>query len=149
MVYQSTIAVTSVVISDDKCDILDSLPDLKRKLPPDIFIILFYVAGYVGRSNDEIHDAYFYYEIYGNYLKVMNPGGAKIFGDIICQLAIYSYIIFHEASKLYCCSTFCNILMLISEMFGFDIKRHHGMILSNIMFKNVLQNAFSKVLVRT
>ena len=146
MVYQSTIAVTSVFISDDKCDILDSLPDLKKKLPPDIFIILIYVAGYVGRS-DEIHDAYFYYEIYGNYLKFMNPGGPKISGDIICQLAIY--IIFHEASNLYCCSTFCNILMLISEMFDSDINRHHGMILSNIMFKNVLQNVFSKVLVRT
>ena len=66
----------------------------------------------------------------------MNRGGLKISGDIICQLAIYSYIIFHEVANLSCRSLFCNIFMLISEMYDFDIKHHHGMILSNTMYKN-------------
>ena len=66
----------------------------------------------------------------------MNGGGFKIRGDIICQLAICNYIIFYQVANLSCHSLFCNILMLISGMHGFDIKRHHGMILFNIMFKN-------------
>ena len=41
-------------------------------------------------NNGEIHDIYFYYEIYGNYLMDMNHAGLKIPGDTICQFTIYS-----------------------------------------------------------
>ena len=37
-----------------------------------------YIAGYVDRNDDEIHDTYFYYEVYGNCLKDMNHRGLKI-----------------------------------------------------------------------
>ena len=111
------------LLDEDKCNILDSLPDLEKKLPSDIIMTLIYLAGYVGRNDDEIHDTYFYYEIHGNYLKDMNRGGIKIPGDTICQLTIYSYIIFHEVVDLACLSSFCNILMLISEMYYYDVNQ--------------------------
>ena len=111
------------LLDEDKCNILDTLPDLEKELPSDIIMTLIYLAGYVGRNDDEIHDACFYYGIYGNYLKDMHRGELKIFGDTICQLTIYGYIIFHEVVDLSCRSSFCNILMLISEMYYFDINR--------------------------
>ena len=92
-----------------------------------------YIVGYVRRNNGEIHDIYFYYEIYGNYLMDMNHAGLKIPGDTICQFTIYSYIIFHEVADLSGRSSFCNILTLISEMYDIDINRNHGVILSNII----------------
>ena len=42
-------------------------------------------------------------------------------------------IIFHEVADLSGRSSFCNILILISEMYDFDINRNHGVILSNII----------------
>ena len=36
---------------------------------------LIYIACYVGRNDDEIHDVCFCYEIYGHYLKDMNREG--------------------------------------------------------------------------
>ena len=72
----------------------------------------------------------------GNCLKNMNRGDLKIPGDTICQLKIYSYIIFHKIENFSCRSSFCNILMLISDMYDFDINRHHGLILCNTTFKN-------------
>ena len=86
-----------------------------------------YIVGYVRRNNGEIHDIYFYYEIYGNYVMDMNHAGLKIPGDT------YSYIIFHEVADLSGRSSFCNILILISEMYDIDINRNHGVILSNII----------------
>ena len=112
------------LLDEDKCNILDSLPDLEKKLPSDIIMTLIYLAGYVGRNDDETHDTYFYYEIYGNYLKDKNRGGLKTPCDAICQLTIYSCIIYHEVVDLFCRSSFCNILMLISEMYCFDINRY-------------------------
>ena len=110
----------------------------------DVIMTLVYISGYAGRNDVEIHNTYFYYEIYVNYLKVMNRGGLINPGDIICKLAICSSIIFHEVANLSCCSSFCNILMLIIEMYDFDIKRHHGIILSNIMFKNYCSMYFPR-----
>ena len=66
------------LLDEDKCNILDSLPDFGKKLPSDVIMTLIYIAGYIGRSEDEIHDTYFYYEINWNYLKDMNRGGLKI-----------------------------------------------------------------------
>ena len=67
----------------------------------------------------------------------MKRGGIKIPGDTIRQLTIYSYIIFHEVLvNFFCRSSFCNILMLVSEMYNFDINPYHGMMISDIMFKN-------------
>lgn len=102
----------------------------------DVIMTLVYISRYVGRNDDEIHNTYFHYEIYVEYLKDMNRGGLIILGDIICKLEICSYIIFHELANLSCRSSFCNILILIIEMYEFDIKRHHGIVLSNIMFNN-------------
>ena len=107
---------------------------LKRiGIPSEVIMTLIYIAGYVRRNNSEIHDIYFYYEIYGNYLMDMNHAGLKIPGDTFCQFTIYSYIIFHEVADLSGRSSFCNILILISEMYDFDINRNHGVILSNII----------------
>ena len=97
---------------------------------------LIYIAGYVGRNHDEILDTYFYYEICTNYLKDMNCGGLNFPCDITCQLTIYSYIIFHVVANLFRRSSCCNILIFINKMCDFDIKHHHGLILSNIMSKN-------------
>ena len=59
------------LLDEDKCNILDSLSELEKKLPPDFIMTLICIGGYVGRNDDKIHDTYFYYEIYVNYLKDM------------------------------------------------------------------------------
>ena len=59
------------LLDEDKCNILDSLTDLEKKQPSDVIMTLIYIAGYEGRNDDEINEIYFYYEIYGNYLKDM------------------------------------------------------------------------------
>ena len=113
---------------------MNIMKKLKRiGIPSEGIMTLIYIVGYVRRNNGEIHDIYFYYEIYGNYLMDVNHAGLKIPGDTICQFTIYSYIIFHEVADLSGCSSFCNILILISEMYDFDINRNHGVILSNII----------------
>ena len=43
-----------------KCNFLDILFDLEQKVPSDAIMTLIYIAGYVGRNDDEIHDTYFY-----------------------------------------------------------------------------------------
>ena len=48
------------LLDGDKCNILDSLPDLEKKLLSDVIMTLIYIAGYVGRNDDEIHDTCFY-----------------------------------------------------------------------------------------
>ena len=48
------------LLDGDKCNILDSLPDLEKKLLSDVIMTLIYIAGYVGWNDDEIHDTCFY-----------------------------------------------------------------------------------------
>ena len=48
------------LLDGDKCNILDSLPDLEKKLLSDVIMTLIYIAGCVGRNDDEIHDTCFY-----------------------------------------------------------------------------------------
>ena len=49
----------SFLLDGDKCNILDSLPDLEKKLLSDVIMTLIYIAGYVGRNDDKIHDTCF------------------------------------------------------------------------------------------
>ena len=65
--------VSQSILDEDKCNILDNWPDLEKKLLSDVIMTPIYIAGYVGRNDD----TYFYYKIFGKYLKDMNHGGLK------------------------------------------------------------------------
>ena len=126
-----------ILLSDDMCDVLDNLPELEKSLPFDTIMTLVYIAGYIVRKDDErLERSYFYYEQYGNFLKDLNRGGLHIPYDAACQWVVYSYAMFKVLAEVCCRTSLCNTLVLISEMYGFNMDQRHGMILSNILFKN-------------
>ena len=126
-----------ILLSDDMCDVLDNLPELEKSLTVDTIMTLVYIAGYIVRNDDDqLERSYFYYEQYGNFLKDLNRGGLCIPYDAVCQWVIYSYAMFKVLAEVCCRTSLCNFLMLISEMYELNMDRRHGMILSNILFKN-------------
>ena len=119
------------------CDMLENLPELERSLDIDTKMSLVYISGYICRQDDDNDDdTYFIYEKFGDFVRDINRGGLKIPGDMICQWTIYSYIIFHEVVKETCCTSLCNLLIMIAEYYGLNINKKHGRIMANILFKN-------------
>ena len=43
---------------------------------------------------------------------------------------------FHEVVNVVCRTSLCNLLMSISDFYGLNMQRNHGMIMANVLFKN-------------
>ena len=115
------------------CTILDNLPELESSLSVDTIMALVYIAGYVVRNDDDaVDDTHFYFEKYGSFTNEMNRGGLTIPGDSACQLVIYSYVMFHQVVDYSSRTYLCNVLMVVSELYKFNMNRSHAFILSNI-----------------
>ena len=56
--------------------------------------------------------------------------------DSVCQWTIFSYILFHEVVNDCCCTSLCNLLMMIAEFYSFYVSRQHDIMLCNILFNN-------------
>ena len=69
-----------------------------------------------------------------SFILICLSGGPKLLCRMFPVKELDAMFLF--SSKYSCRSSFSNILMLISEMYDFDIKPHHWMISSNTMFKN-------------
>ena len=57
-------------------------------------------------------------------------------GDTISQFVIYEYIVLYPVLKITCCTSFTNVLMIISDNYCLDVNRNHGLILSNTLSNN-------------
>ena len=123
------------------CQTFDHLANLETSIPKDIKVSLYYIAGYVMEKDcpceEEIfNDTTFYYQEYGDFLKEIEHSDLKIPPDTTVEWVFFSFIMFNVVKLKVCRNSLFNILMLISEMCNFNMKREHGIILSNILFQN-------------
>ena len=123
------------MLTEDMCTIMDNLPKFEDRTSEDTKIALIYIAGYIVRKN-YIEDTFKYHQKYGAFVNDLNRGGLTIPGDSACQWSFYCYVMFREVANYTCRKSLCNILMIISEFYGFNLERKHGMIMSNIPFNN-------------
>ena len=125
------------LMNDNMCTVFDKLPELENSIPIDAKMALVYVAGYVVRKSDnEIDDTYLYYEKYGSFTQDLDRGGLKTASDSVCQWVFYGYILFREIADLVCRKSLCNILMMVSDSYQFNMERSNGLSFSNILLKN-------------
>ena len=124
------------LLSEDMCDVFDKLPELENDLAMDTKMALFHIAGYIVRKDEVSDHTFSYHEKYGNFTDDLNRGGLQIPGDSACQWIFYCYIMFHEVVNAVCRTSLCNLLMSISDFYGLNMQRKHGMIMANVLFKN-------------
>ena len=123
------------MVTEDMCTIMDNLPKCEERLSEDTRMALIYIAGYIVRK-DYIEDTFKYHQKYGAFVNDLNRGGLTIPGDSACQWSFYCYVMFREVANYTCRKSLCNILMIISECYWFNMERKHGMIMPNILFNN-------------
>ena len=123
------------MLTEDMCTIIDNLPKLEDRMSENTNMALIYIAGYIVRK-DYIVDTFKYHQKYGAFVNDLNRGGLTIPGDSACQWSFYFYVMFREVANYTCRKSLCNILMIISELYGFNMERKHGLIMSNILFNN-------------
>ena len=129
------------LLHESACEIFDQLPDLEMS-PKFMKMSLFYIAGYVSRKDgpltdeDLLNDTGFYYRQYADFVKKLDRGSLNIPLDNTVQWVFFCFIMFNVVNAKACRKSMTNIFMLVSEMYTFNKSRKHGMILSNIFFKN-------------
>lgn len=125
------------MLSEGNCEIFDKLPNLEQSINDDVKNALIYIAGYVIRKDVNIvEDSTNYFDKYGKLTAELNRGGLCVPGDAVCQWVIFCYIMFNNVSSNVCRLSLCNLMMLISETYGFNMERVHGNILANIFLNN-------------
>ena len=68
----------------------------------------------------------------------MDRGGLNISTDNSCQWSFFCFTLFNAATEKVCRKSFCNMYMMISEYYDFEMEKRHGVIiLSNILLKNL------------
>ena len=124
----------------------DNLEHLEKKIPDETKISLCHIAGYVTRKDEAIaeqlllNETTFYYQKYGKFTESLDRGGLKIPTDSACQWVFFCYIMFNAVKEKVCRKSLSNLFMVVSDMHTFNMERKHGMILSNIFFKNHCAN---------
>ena len=58
--------------SEGICNIIDNLPALYNSLTVDIKMSLVYIAGYIICEDENPDDNFYFYEVYGNFVKDIN-----------------------------------------------------------------------------
>ena len=127
------------LMDETASDVFNNLSDLESRLSDDTLNALVYIAGYVSRNDkDDVDsdDTSFYVSKYGAYISCLNRGGLTLPKDEICQWVIYCYIMYLTVSGSVCRTSLCNIMMLVAQFNKFNVQKHHGRILSNILINN-------------
>ena len=93
---------------------------------------LIYIAGYIVR-NDYTDDTFKWHKKYGAFVNDLNRCGLTLQEDSACQWSFYCYVMFRVVANH---TSLRNILMIISEFYGYNMERKHGMVMSNILFNN-------------
>ena len=64
-------------------------------------------------------------------------GGLNIPTGNTCQWSIFCFILFNTVKEKVCRKSFCNLCMMVSEYYDFEIEKRHEVTLSNILLKNL------------
>ena len=137
----------SFLLDENSAGIFDGLPELESSVPEDTKMVLAYIAGYItyndsGSSKKKLlNEASFYHQKYGQYLDAMDGDGLNIPTDNTCQWSIFCFILFNAVKEKVCRKSFCNLCMMVSEYYDFDMEKRHWVILSNILLKNLAKVA--------
>nr|XP_047131967.1 uncharacterized protein LOC124811009 [Hydra vulgaris] len=130
------------LLDESSAEVFDNLPTLGKSITAQSKMSLVYIAGYVSCKDDLLNEnelstrTMFYFEKFGQYLKSVDRGGLKVPFDNTVQWVFFSFVLFNSIKDKVCRTSLCNIFMLISDHYSFDMERHHGNILSNIFIKN-------------
>ena len=57
--------------------------------------------------------------------------------DSTSQLSVFCFILFNAVKEKVCRKFFCNLCMMVSKYYDFDMEKRHGVILSNILLKDL------------
>ena len=131
------------LLDESLAETFDGLPELESSFLEDTKIVLVYIAGCITRndsgSSEEklLNETTFYHQKYGQYLDGMDRDGLNIPTDNTCQRSIFCFMLFNAVKENVCRKSFCNLCMMVSEYYDFDVEKRHGVILSNILFKNL------------
>ena len=102
-----------------------------------------YIAGSIFHEDEIIDDTSFYYEEYGNFLKIAYLGGLKTPSDMVCQWTFYSYIVFHEVVNDIYRTCLYNLLLMILKYHNLNMDRNHKFSGQYIIRKSLLSLFFS------
>ena len=133
----------SFLLDENSAEIFDSLPESESSVPEDTKMVLVYMAGYITRndsgSSEEklLNETTFCHRKYGQYLDAMDRGELNIPTDDTRQRSIFCFILFNAVKEKICRKSFCNLRMMVSEYCDFDMEKLHGIILWNILLKNL------------
>ena len=78
-----------------------------------------------------MEDTFEYFRKYRAFLMMLTVEDLP--GDSTYQWSFHSYVMFREVVLSTCRISLCNILMVISEFYGLNMERRHGMIMANIL----------------
>ena len=78
-------------------------------------------------------------------IDAMERGGLNIPIDKICQWSIFCFILFNAIKEKVRRKSFYNLFMVISEYYDFEMKKQHGLVLSNILSKRFNESSKSAV----
>ena len=93
---------------------------------------IFHNAGHMIRKVDVEEtkdDTYYYREKYGDYTSATPK-------DIVCQCAVFSFIMFDVIKHNVCRASLMRVFQQISDYYGFNIQKCHCKTLANIFINN-------------
>ena len=117
----------SFLLDENSAGIFDGLPELESSVPEDTKMVLAYIAGSItyndsGSSEEKLlNEASFYHQKYGQYLDAMDVDGLNIPTDNTCQWSIFCFILFNAVKEKVCRKSFCNLCMMVSEYYDFEM----------------------------
>ena len=129
----------SFSLDENSSEIFDGLPELESSVPEDTKTVLIYITrNDLGSSEEKLlNETTYYHQKYGQYLDAMDRGGLNIPTDNTCQWSIFCFLRFNAVKEKVWRKSFCNLRMMASEYYDFEMEKRHGVILSNILLKNL------------
>ena len=130
------------VLGEKAAEVFNNLEILEDSITKSTKMSLVHIAGYVTRKDpaleeeDLMNETMFYYQKFGDYTDTLDRGGLNVPTDSTCQWTFFCYLLFNAVKHEVCRTSLTNLFMAVSTMHSFNMKRHHGRILSNIFFKN-------------
>ncbi|GFO14883.1 group XV phospholipase a2 [Plakobranchus ocellatus] len=121
------------------CEMVEELPNMEHSVKDDVKYSLVYIAGYVIRKDKEVvEDSCSYFEKFGAFTLSLSRGGSSSGRrDSACQWTIFCYMMFQSVWEKVCRNSLSEIVMEISQYYGFKMEKHHCFALSNILFNNL------------
>ena len=85
---------------------------------------------------DDVENAGFYHQMYGQYIDKQNRGGLTTPPDAMCQWTIFGFIMFNIIKSNVCRTSLVKVIQIVADHYGFPVSKRHCMTLANIFLKN-------------